>query len=280
LTGQIEQLTRDYSDATNRLAFLRLENERLNLNNRELLKLRGEVPGLRADAKELARLKAGNSKNGDVSAEESLLDRVRLIKERLEQTPKEKNPELQFLTEQDWLTVAAECKKLDSDNDFRAAFSDLRARGEGRFLDLAKTALGKYLAANNGQFPTDFAQLKTCFENPPIEEILQRYQVVPASSIPQANVSGSPGDWVITLKSPDSNAQSMLSRTGVAFSSQADSQEMAVLAPAMKAALDAAPTVNGSKRIRIDDLRPYLTTPEEQAAYQSMMERRGARTNY
>jgi RNA polymerase sigma factor (sigma-70 family) len=274
LTGQIEELSRNYTDATNRLAALRDDNARLNLNSRELLRLRGEVSRLRADSSELARLKGDGSKNNEGLAEKSLWDQVRLLKERLDQTPNAKNPEIQFLTEQDWIMAAD--RKLDSDADFSAAFSDLRARGEGVFLDAARTALGKYLATNNGQFPTDLSQLKPYFENSPPDEILQRYQLVPGYSILQSNLGGAPSDWLITPKLPDSDSQFALSLDSLGASSQENSQEMAVLAPAFKALFDATPIIDGSKRLNIEDLAHYLTTPEQQAAYQNMMQRRDA----
>ena len=47
LVQQIDQLTREHDDALRQLAALRDENERLNRNTRELLKLRGEVGLLR-----------------------------------------------------------------------------------------------------------------------------------------------------------------------------------------------------------------------------------------
>ena len=223
-----------------------------------------------AGAQELARLKeAGGNQE---LAERALLDRVRLLKERLDQTANAKIPEMQYLTENDWRMAAS--RKLDSDDDFIAAFSDVRARGEGRFLGTAELALRKYLASNTGRFPTELEQLKPYFEKSPPEEILQRYQIVPANSIPQANISGTPEDWFITLKSPDSDSLWALGRNGVNASSYENSQNMAVLAPAMKALFDATPTINGSKRVGIEDLARYLTTPEQQAAYRSMTQSR------
>jgi len=52
---QIQQLTREREDATNQLAALRNENERLNRNTAELLKLRGEVGVLRRQQREVER---------------------------------------------------------------------------------------------------------------------------------------------------------------------------------------------------------------------------------
>ena len=58
LAGQNQRLNHDYEDATNRLAALRDDNERLNRNTPELLKLRGEVGFLRRQNSELEKIRA------------------------------------------------------------------------------------------------------------------------------------------------------------------------------------------------------------------------------
>jgi ABC-type Fe3+-hydroxamate transport system substrate-binding protein len=55
---QIQQLSRERDDATNQLATLRNENERLNRNTAELLKLRGEVGVLRRQRELRSRVAA------------------------------------------------------------------------------------------------------------------------------------------------------------------------------------------------------------------------------
>src|SRR5580765_2524044 len=50
---QLEQLAHERDDATNQLAALRNENERLKRNTAELLKLRGEVGVLRRQQREI-----------------------------------------------------------------------------------------------------------------------------------------------------------------------------------------------------------------------------------
>jgi hypothetical protein len=58
LGEKVRQLNHDYEDATNRLAALRDDNERLNRNTPELLKLRGEVGFLRRQNSELEKFRA------------------------------------------------------------------------------------------------------------------------------------------------------------------------------------------------------------------------------
>jgi len=274
LAEQLQQLQRERDETANQLAGLLAENAQLKSksNENELLKLRAEVTRLRRDSQDLAQLKSNASKNGTELADKAWLGRVGQLKQRLEQTPEAKIPELQFLTEQDWLYAANHT--LDTDDDYHAAFADLRARGEGRFLDLADTALRKYLDDNNGRFPTDVSKLASYFENSSEVDILQqRYQIVPANNIPQADIDGKQGDWLITLKVQDSGSQWGLGKAGVSGTSAEDSDAMAILAPAMNAALAAAPQINGKKSITMEQVAQYLTTPEQKAAYHKLMQR-------
>src|SRR5207245_3612803 len=57
LTEQITQLTHARDDASLQIASLREENERLNRNTAELLKLRGELTQLKSDSQKLTKLK-------------------------------------------------------------------------------------------------------------------------------------------------------------------------------------------------------------------------------
>jgi hypothetical protein len=63
-----------------------------------------------------------------------------------------------------------------------------------------QTAARKYSQENNGQFPTDLSQLKTYFPSPIDDAILQRYNIVPASTLVSELQPG--GDWVITQTAP------------------------------------------------------------------------------
>jgi RNA polymerase sigma factor (sigma-70 family) len=270
LAEEIQKLHRERDNATNRLAELNDAFAKNKKDNSELLRLRGEAARLRRESQELAQLalKTGTKDEGD-SANQSWLDRARRLKQRLDQTPSEKNPETQFLTEDDWLWAAK--RKLDTDDDYRAAFADLRARGEDNFLRTAESALRNYLATNSNTFPTDLAQLKPFFNSQPPDEILQRYQIVPADSLPQANISGQSGGWLITLKSSDSGSFPMLGTNGFGGTHYDEANSMGILAPAMKALMDATPTINGRKSIDLQQVEPYLMTPEQKAAYQRLM---------
>jgi RNA polymerase sigma factor (sigma-70 family) len=273
LAEKIQELQRDRDEATNQLAGLLADNARMKANpeRNELLKLRGEVTLLRRQAAESVLPKSVRTATTESElTNQSWLERVQLLKQKLKSMPLQQAPENSCLTEDDWLQAAKH--NLDSDDDYLAAFADLRARGEGNFLRTMEDALRKYLQANNGVFPTDVTQIKPFFNEPPSDAVLERYSIVPSSIVPQNNL-GNEGDWLITLKNPDSGALQTLSANGVAGTSYEDSDAMAVLAPAMKAMFANGPSINGRKNFTIEMIEPYLTTPEQKAAYQKILQR-------
>jgi hypothetical protein len=270
LAAQIQRLQKELADAATKLAALQQENGQLRKDTAELARLRGEVARWRAEFQDLARSKLEQSKSEPESEEESWLNRIKLLKQKVDQTPGARIPEMKYLKEEDWLRVAKH--KLDTDDDYRVALSDLRTTSEGAFLNLAETALRKYVDANNGQFPTDLLELKSFFSDPVDDEALQRYQIVPAASVPQGNLAGPASDWLITLKNPQDDAALALGRNGVSSFSYSNSPTMDILAPAIRALFDNTPVINGRKQINMKELLPYLTTPEQKAAYEKMVQ--------
>jgi RNA polymerase sigma factor (sigma-70 family) len=202
LAGQILQLQRERDEATNRLAGLLAENERLksNPNENELLKLRGKVTQLRA-------AQAQREDNPTASAAKSWLDRVRQLQEYLEQHPDEKIPEFQFLSDQRWLnaveTSGFQMKDFKKPDDYyRGPIDFLRSEAESDFGVNIQIALRKYSDANHGQFPTDLSQLQP-YCDPNVEDILQQlYEIKPASILPASQVKAMniKTDWVVIRK--------------------------------------------------------------------------------
>ena len=179
LTAQIQQLSQSLTDATNQLAGLLAENTRVkaNSNNKELLKLRGEVTQLRtANAQQ-------HSNDPAEEAAKAVAAKAKQIKQWLEQNPNEKIPELQYLTAQEWLRGANYAADLKTDDDFDRALSQLRRDAKRTFAYSMGGALANYIAGNNGQLPGDISQLESYF-NPPIEgTTLQRYQLLKTGSL-------------------------------------------------------------------------------------------------
>jgi RNA polymerase sigma factor (sigma-70 family) len=262
LAEEIRQLEGERDSATNRLTSLADNVARLSGNTEELLKLRGELGALRTQSQELAK----------IESEEPWLKRIRLLKQRLEQKPEAKIPEFKFLTAQDWFRAAE--GRLDTDADYDAAFGNLRANAQGNFLRKASAALAKYMDANADQFPTEVGQLNSFLETPPGDDVLQRYQIVPASSLPaSALVAGNASDWVLIPRIQKPGAGWFVTKGSV--TGFTDNRLLDILAPAMKAQFDAAPVVDGRKSPSIRDLGPFLTTPEQKAAYQMLLQDAG-----
>lgn len=147
----------------------------------ELLKLRGEVARLRMDSRESARLKGPgeggtNDPSFDVAFQE-LAARATRIRRRLEQKPELTIPEVKFLSNKDWLEVATYSEKLESDEDFSRAISDLRNHAKATFGDMMRKAMKQYAQANGDMLPSDISQLQSYF-NPPVDEaVLKRYEL-------------------------------------------------------------------------------------------------------
>ncbi len=273
-TDQIRQLQATRNEATNRLAALAAlaaENARLQSNNVELLKLRGEVTQLRKAAQQLAALQAASPAvtTAPDSSEAAWLDRVRRLKAWFERMPGAKIPEMQYLKDEDWLAAAQHA--LDNEADYRAVAVALRSQAQGKFMELVYQSLSRFFAANQNHFPTEVAQLAPYFETYPGDELLQHYQIVPSKSVPQDGIGPGGGEWLITPKETYGDMSWMMGTNGPSAYSVTNAPFMNVLAPAIKAALADAPSVNGRKNVNLNQLQLYLTTPEEKAAYEKLI---------
>jgi RNA polymerase sigma factor (sigma-70 family) len=146
----------------------------------ELLRLRGEVGRLRADALELARSTGAGSTANDSEIEamaQALAGRATQLKQRLEQMPEKKIPELQLLSQKDWLNAVSDVKPLETDEDYRQAMCTLRSTAKGRFGAAMQQALKQYAEANGGLLPTDLSQLQPWLGSTLDASMLQRYRL-------------------------------------------------------------------------------------------------------
>src|ERR1017187_10345308 len=188
LTEQIQQMQRERDDATNRLASLANEITRMKNGSAELLKLRGEIARLRGNP-------PLQSNDPAESAYKSLLGRVSMLKQRVAETPEAKIPEFRLLTEDDYIDPVR--GSLNTEQDYLQALASLRSTAEFKFITtLLNPALTQYAQANNGQFPTDLAQLKPYFGSPVEDAILERWEITPANTVRTDNF----GDTIITTK--------------------------------------------------------------------------------
>ncbi len=202
LGDQIRQLQTDNESLSNRLAEAgdskKLSDEQFN----ELLKLRGKVTQLGNETK--------IENDPTESAAEVLVARVSQLKQRLEQMPWQKIPELQFLTDQDWLREASMVGNLNTDDAFDIALAELRSNAKQKFSFSMGAALDDYISANNGQLPNDISDLKSYF-NPPVDDaLLQRYQLTQTGNLSDV----SQPDSLITEKTPVNDQHDTLMTIG------------------------------------------------------------------
>ncbi len=200
LAAQVEELTRERDEALSQLTALREESDVRERNAGELLKLRAEVTRLRALEEQTARSgpPAQSSTDPFTRSVLTLSARAAELNQQLERMPDKRIPELQFLTESDWLAVAKDAT-LQTDAEVRQALSKLRSLAKNKFGMLATHALDGFIRANNGDLPSDPAQLKPFFEVPVDDETLQRYRMLHTG-----NLKDLPKDttWVISERAP------------------------------------------------------------------------------
>ena len=126
------------------------------------------------------------------------------------------------------------------------------------------------MTANNDQFPTALAQLQPYFDTPVSDAILSGWGIKPQSDFPNQQMGG---DWVIAVTDPVDRALDLSFVIGPgSYGSNsyqsADSQNaFATLEPALKAY---AADHNGAQPTTPMEIQSYLTTPEMQAAFQTL----------
>lgn len=160
----------------------------------EFLKLRGEVGRLREENGELARLKAARGEMANYGSFDATLQtlatRATQLQEGLKQMPHQSIPELQFLSQQDWVRTAGNVNRLETEKDFRKAFSDLRVRAKTAFGGQLQNALGQFAQNNNGMLPAELSQLQPYFDQPVDPAVLERYQLLQSGKL--SDVAGKP----------------------------------------------------------------------------------------
>jgi len=204
LKEQVRRLSQERDETTAQLAVVRGQNEALRANLNDLPKLRGEVGRLRDSARELAQIKAAatNNAGGDDSSIDGAFKtwavRAARLRQRLDQAPDKRIPEMQLLTEKNWFDAVKDLKQLDTDDDFRQAFANARNLAKSEFGQILQKALRDYTTANNGQLPSDLAQLKPFFSQPVDDAVLQRYKLLQTGSL---NDLGH-GDYIVADVAP------------------------------------------------------------------------------
>jgi RNA polymerase sigma factor (sigma-70 family) len=163
LLEELRQLQTNFTNATNQLAALRgvPTNSNLGPDKLEILKLRAESTRLR---QQLADFQSNTNQSADPFTQSvlALTKRAAELNQTLEQMPDKKIPELQLLTENDWLN-AAKAANFDSEATVRKSLAYLRAQAKQRLV--FGDALALYVAEHDGQLPNDISELKPWFKS-------------------------------------------------------------------------------------------------------------------
>jgi cell division protein FtsL len=188
---QLQKLQRERDEASRQLAAMRDENERLNRNPAELQRLRGEVAALRQTVQEQATAES-TARNWEA--------RIALLRQRFDQMPDKRIPEMAFLKDKDWAAATRDADMSTVDGA-RQAMSTLRSAAKGNFLNAMRDAFRRYASAanggslpgdaefaqlinaNNALLPAEIAQLKPYFDPPVDDATLQRYQFLPPTKV-------------------------------------------------------------------------------------------------
>ena len=212
--NQLAQLTADNQRLTDLLAQAKNTQTGADDQLAEVLRLRSQVGRLRANVQqmtaELTAPKTPKPEDQLASLKTMYAARVDRLKQWFEANPSQKIPELTNDSQEVWLNAV---EQLESDDDLARAARFLRNDAEQHVLSQLDSALRKFAQDNNGRFPTDLSQLTPYLKTPIDDATLQRYEIVPASSlIPELQPGG---DWAITQKAPVDPALDMREAVGL-----------------------------------------------------------------
>lgn len=185
--AQTASKTNSHPDSqSDELEKLRIENNRLREQAAEVYKLRGEVSLLRGQQQNPSRPETNGKSNEVATAATLWLERVNTLKTALNRMPDKITPELQLLSEVDWLDATKDAD-LSTDDSIREALGKLRNKGKEAFISQTRKALLAYTQANDGMLPPDMQSLKSFYEQPPEDALLQRYQMAQQGKLTDHN---------------------------------------------------------------------------------------------
>ena len=194
----------------------------------------------------------------------SWLAKLGQLRQAFQRSPDKSIPEIQLLTQQDWLDAAKD--KIETEDDMRRAMGHLRNAAESTVAGLLQPALEQYLKANEDKFPTDLAQLQAYLKTPLDPAILQRFGIFPADAVRNVRMRG---DWIITQKTfvdPEYDTHFVLGPNGHGTTSYMQTP-LDILMPA----LQAFSAANGGQTPKDpSELQPYITTPDQQNVLQKL----------
>lgn len=173
-----------------------------------------EIAALRQEIAEL-KLAAARSLPG---ADESQFNRdvrdftgnAAKLNDHLNQNPEWRIPELDYLSESDWIE-AGKLAKFDTPEEVRRSLMMLRGKAKHNTYGLWQEALRQYLEAHGGQLPGDTLELRPYFPEEVPEALLSRYRMARTGAAAEAQ----PGQWLIEERQPVDVEYDLLMRMAV-----------------------------------------------------------------
>jgi hypothetical protein len=191
------------------------------------------------------------------------------LQKAFEERPDQRIPEMQFLTDSKWLDLVKDLN-LDSEAEIQFAMHSARTSAKLTSAPMIEHALKKFIEANNGNWPNDVSQLKPFFDQAIDDAILQRYTILDKAQTESGWLSG----MVLIEKTAVNKWQETQVAIGPAKYGFGPTPEPVRLAfpEELKSAMESYQAQN-PKKVPSDfnELRPYLTTPEQQAALDKLI---------
>ena len=140
------------------------------------------------------------------------LVRVKQLKRLFDERPEQRIPEMQLLTDEDWLRVAKRAS-FDDEHATRKALGELRSSAKHKFFSRLAPALRAFARTAEGEPPLTIHALARHFDQPVDAGTLQRYEIL------KGNPRGGPGgpELIVREKDPiDSDFDSRTEATAAA----------------------------------------------------------------
>jgi hypothetical protein len=175
---------------------------------------------------------------------------------------------MQFLTDAAWLDLTKDLK-METEEDMRHAMHFVRFSAKTDTATRIQQALNAYSKANEGKLPNDASQLKPFLNMPDADTILQRYRIIVEDKPRQAWLNGM---FLVEKVAVDKWSEPQIA-IGLQQISAAPAERVHLtFPPELKAAMESYRARNSSQvPTNFDDLRPYLNTPEQQAALDKLI---------
>lgn len=168
------------------------------LLDRQVREALGKVTELERKRQRLTQADSAPSRDEDLATEHVLLG-VDALRAVLAVLPRQRIPELQLLTQEDWILVAAKLPVDPTQDQLRDALKDLQHKAKDAFVAEGQEALRSFLVESHGKLPDTVRALAPYFETPVPEAVINQYQIMPRGTDSRWRISGKEssveGEW-------------------------------------------------------------------------------------